>query len=135
MAKNNKTRNFLLGAIAGGIAGSVTALLLAPKPGRELRKDIVISAQQVSGRTVQIAGQVGGTATRIAKQVSGGATDFAGKAKDTASQVIDSVRNWRSQRSTDELDDISDETLSLLDSESVESDELESDKSQLQTVG
>ncbi|MFC5649221.1 YtxH domain-containing protein [Paenibacillus solisilvae] len=136
MAKNKNARNFLLGAIAGGVAGSVTALLLAPKAGRELRKDIVVSAQQVSERTVHIAGQVGGTTTRIAKQVSESATDFAGKAKDTASNVIDSVRNWRSLRNDEELDDISDEAGNLLEADSVESAlESDVDKSELQTVG
>lgn len=134
MAKKNNVRNFLMGALAGGIAGSVTALLLAPKSGRELRKDIVVSAQQVSDRTVQIAGQVGDTTTRIVKQVSEGATDFAGKTKDTASSVIDSVRNWRPERNNDEQDS-SDEAVNLLDTESSESDKLTSDKSQFQTVG
>ncbi len=38
MAKKSRARNFILGALAGGVAGSVTALLLAPKSGRELRK-------------------------------------------------------------------------------------------------
>ena len=44
MAKKSNARNFILGALAGGVAGSVTALLLAPKSGRQLRKDIIVSA-------------------------------------------------------------------------------------------
>lgn len=34
------TRGLFLGAIIGGLVGAVTALLLAPKSGKELRKDI-----------------------------------------------------------------------------------------------
>jgi gas vesicle protein len=36
----NYTRGFIIGAIVGGISGAITALLLAPKSGVELRKDI-----------------------------------------------------------------------------------------------
>jgi gas vesicle protein len=34
------TRGFLFGAIVGGAAGAIAALLMAPKSGKELRKDI-----------------------------------------------------------------------------------------------
>ncbi len=34
------TRGLFLGAVMGGLVGAVTALLLAPKSGAELRKDI-----------------------------------------------------------------------------------------------
>lgn len=33
-------KGFLLGVLAGGVAGGLTALLYAPKSGRELRRDI-----------------------------------------------------------------------------------------------
>jgi len=35
------TKGFILGALIGGAAGAITALLLAPKSGAELRQDIV----------------------------------------------------------------------------------------------
>jgi len=42
MSKNNSTtKTFLLGALIGGAVGAISALLLAPKSGRELRRDIV----------------------------------------------------------------------------------------------
>ncbi|MFP4528751.1 MAG: YtxH domain-containing protein [Candidatus Kapaibacterium sp.] len=36
----NTTKGFLFGAIIGGAVGAVAALLLAPKSGRELRKEL-----------------------------------------------------------------------------------------------
>ncbi|MCQ6560803.1 YtxH domain-containing protein [Paenibacillus mendelii] len=102
MANRNATKSFLFGALAGGIIGSVTALLLAPKPGRELRKDIADGAQQVGETTVRIAGQVGETTTRIAKQVGSGASQVAVKAKDTAGSVIGTVRSWRNGTSDED---------------------------------
>jgi gas vesicle protein len=38
--ENGLTKGLLLGFIAGSAIGAVTALLLAPKSGKELRKDI-----------------------------------------------------------------------------------------------
>ena len=116
MAKKNNARNLILAALAGGVAGSVTALLSAPTTcARELRKDIVVSAQQVSNRTVHLAGQVGGHNNSYCQQLSEGATDFAGKTKISASSVIDSVRNWRSARNSNKLDSDSDEAVNLLE--------------------
>ncbi len=40
------TKGFLLGAIVGGVAGAVTALLFAPKSGAELRRDIADTSTQ-----------------------------------------------------------------------------------------
>ncbi len=37
---NSYAKGFLLGAIVGGAVGAITALLFAPKPGKELRDEI-----------------------------------------------------------------------------------------------
>ncbi|QYR23324.1 YtxH domain-containing protein [Paenibacillus sp. sptzw28] len=98
MAKGNQRKSFMFGAIAGGIIGSVTALLLAPKAGREIRKDLAEGAQEVGERTVRVASQVSDTTTRIAKQVGSTASNAAGRAKETAGSVIEGVRGWRTSR-------------------------------------
>ncbi|WP_308634825.1 YtxH domain-containing protein [Paenibacillus silvisoli] len=102
MAKRG-SKSFLFGAIAGGVVGSVAALLLAPKSGKELRKDIADGAQVVSDHTVRIAGQVGDSTTRIAKQVGNGVSVTAVKVKETAGSVIDNVRGWRSGSKEDSV--------------------------------
>jgi gas vesicle protein len=40
MAKETDGRNFLLGAVVGGLIGAAAALLLTPKTGREMRKEL-----------------------------------------------------------------------------------------------
>lgn len=69
MAKDRKIflRNLLLGGLAGGALAAVTALLLAPKSGRELRKDLAhpltsrkstrSKAQQAKKKSRALAGQ------------------------------------------------------------------------------
>ncbi|WP_169082103.1 YtxH domain-containing protein [Paenibacillus sp. PL91] len=92
MSTRKQTKGFLLGAIAGGVVGSVTALLLAPKAGKELRQDISVQAQKVSDTTVKVAGQVSGTTGRIAKQIGDQAVQIADKTKQAASHVVSGVR-------------------------------------------
>lgn len=92
MSTRKQTKGFFLGALAGGVVGSITALLLAPKPGKELRQDISVGAQKVGDTTVKVAGQVGDTTGRIAKQIGNQAIQIADKTKQAASHVVSSVR-------------------------------------------
>ena len=51
MSDNNMNgKDFLLGAVVGGVIGAITALLLAPKPGDELRADIKDTVNTVTLR-------------------------------------------------------------------------------------
>ncbi|HCA42746.1 MAG TPA: gas vesicle protein [Bacteroidetes bacterium] len=46
MDDNKSAKGFLLGMLAGGVIGSVIALLYAPKSGRELRADIKLKKDE-----------------------------------------------------------------------------------------
>lgn len=48
-------KGFLLGLLAGGAAGSIAALLYAPKSGKELRKDIGKKGREVVKETGEYA--------------------------------------------------------------------------------
>ena len=47
---DSNTKSFLLGALIGGAVGAITALLFAPKSGRELRRDIVDNSTELYDR-------------------------------------------------------------------------------------
>jgi gas vesicle protein len=51
MEDNSSVKGFLLGVITGGIAGSLLALLYAPKPGAELRGDIRKKSREIIDET------------------------------------------------------------------------------------
>ncbi len=106
MSTRKQSKGFLLGALAGGVVGSITALLLAPKPGKELRQDISAQAQKVSDTTVRVAGQVSDTTGRFARQIGDQAAQFADKTKQAASSVVSSVRGRN--KGTEETEAISD---------------------------
>jgi gas vesicle protein len=48
------SKEFLMGAIIGGLVGAATALFLAPKSGKEMRTDINTQAENLKGKTSQL---------------------------------------------------------------------------------
>ena len=88
MRTRKDTKGFMLGALAGSIIGSVTALLFAPKSGKELRQDISAGAQKVGDTTLYAANKVGETTGRIARGIGDRTTSIAGN-------IADSVRGFR----------------------------------------
>jgi gas vesicle protein len=133
MSTRKQTKGFLLGALAGGVVGSITALLLAPKAGKELRQDISVGAQKVGDKTVKVAGQVTDTTGRIAKQIGGQAAQIADRTKHAAGNVVNSVKGWTKTGGSSEavidsaavtivLPDVTQETSAI---EAVESGETE----------
>jgi gas vesicle protein len=96
-----KTRHFLLGTVLGTVAGAVTALLLAPKTGRELRGNISFQVENLAEKTQKIANDVSERSQEIAKTLTTQTSQLAGKANVLANSVISEVKSWR---------DMSDET-------------------------
>ncbi|WP_145319407.1 MULTISPECIES: YtxH domain-containing protein [Paenibacillus] len=80
----DSNKSLLWGALIGSVVGSVTALLLAPKSGRELRQDITEGARQVSEKGQELAGKVGEQSSQIVSKV-----------KETADVVIQDIQSWR----------------------------------------
>jgi len=80
VSKGNK--GWLWGAAIGTVAGAVTALLFAPKAGKELRKDIADGARQVGEKTQEVAGKV-----------SEQSTVLVGKVKEAAGGLISEIQS------------------------------------------
>lgn len=97
MAIKKEVKSFIIGTAAGAAIGAVTALLFAPKPGKELRKDIADGAQHAYEVTAKTAGQVGESTVRIAKQVGSQTAELAGRAKEAVSGVVSTVTSLRSK--------------------------------------
>jgi gas vesicle protein len=100
MAIRKETKGFFLGALAGGVIGSIAALLFAPKAGKELRQDIAAGAQKVGDTTIKAAGKVGETTGRIAKEIGGQATHIASLGKQAAGNVVSGVKGFRKNTDT-----------------------------------
>ncbi|GGH88117.1 gas vesicle protein [Pullulanibacillus pueri] len=79
---NINAKDFFLGAIIGGVVGSVTALLLAPKSGKELRDDISMQSQTVKRKGGDLAIIAKEKSSQLAKAVSEQSSNVANKVKD-----------------------------------------------------
>jgi gas vesicle protein len=106
---NRRGKDLLTGAVVGGLLGAVTALLFAPKSGKELRSDIANQYHQVSEKTQKVAGQitekskevasgVGQKTQEIVRAVSEHTTEWAGKTKEAALQLAEHVKSWRGSK-------------------------------------
>lgn len=99
MSNNNMNgKDFLLGAVVGGVLGAVTALLLAPKSGRELRSDLNEQYHTISDKTQTIASDVSKRTKELASEVSEKSQEYVGKAKDIASSVAEDIKGWKETR-------------------------------------
>jgi gas vesicle protein len=83
---NMNGKDFLLGAIIGGIIGAGTALLLAPKQGKELREDV--------GRQYSVMKDKAQDWSVIAKDKS---SEWASIVKDRSGEVASTVKDVSSE--------------------------------------
>jgi|GEM_PF-408738 len=90
MSTRKGNKGFLFGALAGGVLGSIAALLFAPKAGKELRHDISVQAQKVGDKTGEIA-----------KGIGHGAIELADRTKQAASNMASNVRSFGRGRGTE----------------------------------
>lgn len=90
-------KDFLIGALVGGLLGAMAALLLARKPGKELLEDITGQYRQVSKKARELASSVDQTTQEAAKQVSSVTTELAGKVRELTVNAKDEVQSWRKE--------------------------------------
>ncbi|MCX6139963.1 MAG: YtxH domain-containing protein [Candidatus Kapabacteria bacterium] len=88
MEDNNSsyTKGFLIGAILGGAAGAVAALLLAPKSGKELRRDIADRTEEVVDKAQQMFNKATGN-------VEDGFEDVVNEGRLAAERIVTSARS------------------------------------------
>ncbi|MFO1444169.1 YtxH domain-containing protein [Bacillus sp. Bva_UNVM-123] len=89
------TKDFLIGALIGGIVGATTALFLAPKSGKELRSDINEQAIVLKEKTEQLretAKTKGTELAAVAKEKTNAITQTVSK---QSTELVNKVKNLR----------------------------------------
>ncbi|SMO59998.1 YtxH domain-containing protein [Melghirimyces algeriensis] len=66
----SKSGKFLCGAVIGGFIGAATALLLAPKPGRETREDLFNTLEKAKQTLRETSEDVGWRTTEVKENTS-----------------------------------------------------------------
>jgi gas vesicle protein len=98
--KQTNGKAFVIGAIIGGVVGSISALLFAPKSGRELRKDIANQVEAASTKTQEAAKAIGTKSRDVVQAVSTQTSELVAKTKSTAQTIVADVKSWRSGKET-----------------------------------
>ncbi|MDA7027268.1 YtxH domain-containing protein [Bacillus sp. CLL-7-23] len=80
------TKDFFIGTVIGGVVGALTALLLAPKSGKELRHDLGTQTAVIKDKTDKLTNQ--------AKEKS---SEYISLAKDKTSSISQLVANQSTQ--------------------------------------
>lgn len=97
---NSNSRDFVTGAIIGGLAGALAALLLAPKSGKELRGTLNEQTSTLKGKTDKLRE----TAITKGSELANVAKDKAGVLKETVSQqsstLVNKVKDMKNQQNS-----------------------------------
>lgn len=84
----NNTAGVMAGMLIGGLAGAVTMLLLAPKSGKDTRKQIQEKGIELRDRTTQLVEDTVAQARTTANKVSVGLKD---RGQEIAMEQLDHV--------------------------------------------
>ncbi|PUB15252.1 YtxH domain-containing protein [Paenisporosarcina sp. OV554] len=83
------SKDFLIGALVGGIIGAATALFLAPKSGAELRGDVTTQATHLKEKTVDFSSTAKEKTSQLSSQL-----------KEKSGPLVDKVKSIKSKTST-----------------------------------
>lgn len=74
-------KDFVIGALVGGIVGAAAALLLAPKAGSELRNDVAVQAVSLKDKSVEFSGSAKEKTAQLSTQLKEQSTNLVEKVK------------------------------------------------------
>jgi gas vesicle protein len=90
---NSNSRDFVTGAIVGGLAGALAALLLAPKSGKELRGSLNEQTSSLKNKSADLASVAKEKASGLKETVSQQSSTIVSKVKDMKNKNEDSSQN------------------------------------------
>ncbi len=93
MSKNSEfAKGVFVGTLFGGLAGALTALLLAPKSGRELRQDIAVKSGEIYDKATDyfsnMEANIGRTVTSTVNEGRQRAQGIINSAKKQADELL-----------------------------------------------
>jgi gas vesicle protein len=90
---NNNSRDFVTGAIVGGLAGALAALLLAPKTGKELRDSLNEQTSSLRNKSGDLASVAKEKASGLKDTVSQQSSTIVNKVKDMKTKSENTSQN------------------------------------------
>ena len=74
-----QVKDFVIGALVGGIVGAAAALLLAPKSGSELRSDVAVQASSLKDKSVELSHVAKDKTVQLSSQIKEQSTNLVDK--------------------------------------------------------
>lgn len=85
-----------LGALLlGSVVGATTALLLAPKSGKQIRKDICEACEDISDKTHELACSIGDRGHDAAEVIQDQASELVDKARSILNSLSDGIQSLK----------------------------------------
>ncbi|MDG0810853.1 YtxH domain-containing protein [Cohnella rhizosphaerae] len=79
------------GVVIGGVVGAAAALLLAPKPGKETRQDLMNAYSKSMDKSKEWASTAGSKTQELASKVGQSASDMISQTKSVLSNAKDGM--------------------------------------------
>ena len=89
---NNEFGAFMSGLLLGGIAGAITALLLAPQSGEETRKVIIEKSMEIKEKALETVDEARVRAEKAADDARIAAQEYTQKLQDQAKNIQEQGR-------------------------------------------
>ncbi|MGY4689193.1 YtxH domain-containing protein [Salibacterium sp. K-3] len=86
------TKDFVIGTLIGGIVGACSALLMAPKSGRELRGELSEGAYSAKEKTSELTSEAYEKGTQWASVAKEKSSELAKNVSDQSTQLYDRVK-------------------------------------------
>ena len=80
-------KDFVIGALVGGIVGAAAGLLLAPKAGRELRDDVAHQTVSLKDKSMELSSTAKEKTTQLSQQLKEQSTQLVDKVKSKSSKA------------------------------------------------
>jgi gas vesicle protein len=89
---SNEFGAFMSGLLLGGIAGAITALLLAPQSGEETRKVIIDKSLEIKDKAIETVEEARLRAEKAAEDARQAAQEYTQKAQEQAKKLQEQGR-------------------------------------------
>ncbi len=80
-------KDFVIGALVGGIVGAAAGLLLAPKAGRDLREDVAIQAVSLKDKSIVLSSTAMEKTAQFSSQIKEQSTHLVDKVKGKSTKM------------------------------------------------
>jgi gas vesicle protein len=100
------TKDFFIGALVGGLVGSLAALLLAPKSGKQLRGDLNNQAYIVREKTDQIRESAMIKSSELTSAVKDKTTVISKKVAEQSADIVKKVKGLNADGENDPLESV-----------------------------